>query len=196
MKNKIFGIGLSKTGTTSLGAALEILGYRTKDFPSVRYIPHFLLHIKAGQLARFDAFTDIPTIPFYKELDRQFPGSRFIYTHREKEGWLKSCELYPRFNLPLQQLPLKIIKLRTAIYGTYKFDREKFSAAYDRHHEDVMNYFRHKPEQLLSLDIIGGDEWEPLCSFLNKPVPKTPYPRRNTRSNNYDGALLKYQESY
>jgi len=28
---KIFGIGLSKTGTTSLANALQILGYKTKD---------------------------------------------------------------------------------------------------------------------------------------------------------------------
>ena len=29
--SKIFGIGLSKTGTTSLANALQILGYKTKD---------------------------------------------------------------------------------------------------------------------------------------------------------------------
>mgnify|MGYP003694358807 CR=1 FL=1 len=31
MASKIFGIGLSKTGTTSLANALQLLGYKTKD---------------------------------------------------------------------------------------------------------------------------------------------------------------------
>ncbi|WP_017732388.1 sulfotransferase family protein [Nafulsella turpanensis] len=191
--SKIFGIGLSKTGTTSLGAALEILGYKTKDFPSIKYIPHFLLYIKDKHLQHYDAFTDVPVIPFYKKLDKKFPGSKFIYTYREKEDWLRSCELYPRFNLPFRKLPLKIIKLRTQVYGTYKFDRNKFSDAYDRHHADVMSYFKEKPEQLLCMNIIKGEEWEPLCNFLNHPVPAVPFPSRNTRKNNYDGHLLKYQ---
>ena len=33
------------------------------------------------------------------------------------------------------------------------------------------------PERLLIHDAKNG--WEPLCEFLGKPVPDTPYPRSN-----------------
>jgi len=45
---KIFGIGLSKTGTSSLAHALEILGYKTRDYPGLeRYAPGDLSCIDA-----------------------------------------------------------------------------------------------------------------------------------------------------
>ena len=34
----------------------------------------------------------------------------------------------------------------------------------------------------------ASDGWEPLCSFLNKPVPTTQYPRLNN--------ALQFQEGY
>ena len=185
-EGKIFNIGLSKTGTTSLTKALQVLGYKTKHYPSVRYIPHMLLHIKSNQLKNYDAFTDIPVIPFYKSLDSQFPGSKFIYTIRDKEDWLHSCKLYPRFNWPVYKLPFKVIKLRNRIYGTAKFDKELFSAAYDQHHEDVMNYFRTRRQDLLIMDVTRGDGWNKLCAFLNKKEPDLRFPFKNSRKNNYD----------
>ena len=48
---KIFGIGLSKTGTTSLASALEQLGYRTRDYPGLQsYVPGDLASIDAAVL--------------------------------------------------------------------------------------------------------------------------------------------------
>lgn len=188
---KIFGIGLSKTGTTSLAEALKILGYKTNDFPSLSYIPHHLLGIKKKQLSYYDAFTDVPVVPFYKKLDKQYPGSKFILTLREKESWLKSCENYPRLNEPFWKLPFKIIKLRQQVYGTWKFDRKKFSCAYDHHLEDVRRYFQNREEDLLELDITKGEDWQPLCKFLNLSVPIEPFPFRNSRKNNYDDHFNK-----
>ena len=75
---KVFGIGLSKTGTTSLSAALAILGYRSKHFP------------KDEDFARYDAFSDITVAMKFKTLDRFFPGSQFIYTVRDEPAWLAS----------------------------------------------------------------------------------------------------------
>lgn len=193
---KIFGIGLSKTGTTSLGAALQVLGYKTKDFPSIRYIPHALLYIKDHNLNNYDAFTDIPVIPFYKKLDKKYPGSKFIYTTREKESWLRSCQRYPRFHIPLYRLPFKIIKLRQTIYKTYRFDYEKFDQAYDRHHQDVLNYFKLRPQDLLVLDINEENKWGKICQFLNHPVPDRKFPFRNSRKYNYDDNVERYHKYF
>ena len=54
---KIFGIGLSKTGTTSLAHALELLGYKTRDYPGlVHYAPGDLTSIDASLLDAHDAY--------------------------------------------------------------------------------------------------------------------------------------------
>lgn len=89
--NKVFGVGLSKTATTSLTFALEILGFCTKHYPSLRYYPHWLRGIKKHVLEEDQAFSDITIIPFYKELDRKYPGSKFILTARDLDDWLESC---------------------------------------------------------------------------------------------------------
>lgn len=34
-------------------------------------------------------------------------------------------------------------------------------------------------DKLLEMDLAGG--WEPLCTFLNKPIPDKPFPRANDR---------------
>lgn len=183
--NKIFGIGLSKTGTTSLARALYQLGFATKDFPSVKYVPHRLLHIRAEQLHHYQAFTDITVIPFYKQLDKEFPNSKFIYTVRNRDNWLKSCAYYPRFLRPVYRLPLKVIKMRQLIYNTVRYDQEKFIAAYERHDADVLEYFKDRPDDLLTIDICGGDAWQPICEFLDVPIPIVPFPLANARKNNY-----------
>ena len=83
----IFGIGLSRTGTTSLHHALELLGYRSAPSSAA------LLDDQYDRLLdRYDAFTDNP-IPFmYRDLDARYPGSKFILTTRPLAGWLASME--------------------------------------------------------------------------------------------------------
>lgn len=178
---KIFGIGLSKTATTSLARALRILSYPTSDFPSIRYLPHFLLWIKNKELKKYSAFTDISIIPFYQKLDKKFPNSKFILTIRDRNDWLESCKNYPRFQLPLSRLPFKIIKLRQRIYGTPLFDAEKFNIAYEKHRQQVLQYFKGREEDLLIMDICNGDGWEKLCAFLGEDIPDTSFPYANVR---------------
>ena len=81
----IFGIGLSRTGTTSLHHAFEILGIRSAP-TSVA----LLFDPDDEVLGLYEAFTDNP-IPFlYQRLDARFPGSKFILTTRDLDDWLRS----------------------------------------------------------------------------------------------------------
>jgi len=90
---KIFGIGLSKTGTSSLAQALAILGFRTKDYPGVaQYIPGDLSTLDPAMLDGHDALTDTPIPSLYPALDARYPGAKFILTVRSMDGWLKSCK--------------------------------------------------------------------------------------------------------
>ncbi len=176
---KIFGIGLSKTGTSSLAHALEILGYRVKDYPGIeRYTPGDLSCIDPTLLDQYDALTDTPIPSFYRELDRAYPGSKFILTVRERAGWLQSCQKQFTEKLAAKQNEAHN-RLFLDLYGTTVFDAEKFAAGYDRFVAGVKDYFRDRPQDLLILDITGGEGWEKLCPFLGRPIPDLPFPKAN-----------------
>ena len=71
---KVFGVGLSKTGTTSLGNALEMLGYRNihNDRAFVPFLSSSpLSNTHAFNFSRYDnvdAVEDIPTAFYYNEM--------------------------------------------------------------------------------------------------------------------------------
>lgn len=176
---KIFGIGLSKTGTTSLAAALELMGYRTRDNPGIEhYVPGDLASIDSGVIERHDALTDTPIPSFYRELDRQYPGSKFILTVREMEGWLLSCRKQFTAKLAEKQNEAHN-QLFIDLYGTPVFEEAKFRAGYERFVSGVLAHFRNRPQDLLVLDVAAGQGWKELCGFLGKPLPSQPFPKAN-----------------
>lgn len=176
---KIFGIGLSKTGTTSLASALEMLGYRTKDYPGLTtYAPGDLSSVDPDILERHEALTDTPIPSFYRELDQRFPGAKFILTVRDMDGWLLSCKKQFTAKLAEKQNEAHN-RLFTDLYGTAVFDEPLFRRGYQRFVEGVKDYFRDRPQDLLILDVAGGEGWEKLCPFLGKPIPDMPFPKAN-----------------
>jgi hypothetical protein len=167
---KVFGIGLSRTGTNSLHAALEILSFRAVHYPCFDRL-HELIAIN-------DAASDTPVSCVFQELDALYPGSRFILTTRETESWLESTRVF--FNKPIPTEPWKReVRLRT--YSTLVWDRNAFLAAYQRHVHNVMTHFDNRRDDLLVLDITAGDGWDPLCKFLQKTAPAMPFPHKNVR---------------
>ena len=48
---------------------------------------------------------------------------------------------------------------------------------FNQHTEEVIANI--EPDRLLIFDVREG--WEPLCTFLDKPVPDIPFPRINSR---------------
>lgn len=176
---KIFGIGLSKTGTTSLASALEILGYRTRDYPGVQsYAPGDLSSIDAQLLERHDALTDTPIPSFYRELDWHYPGSKFILTVRDMDGWLQSCRKQFTARQAEQQNEAHN-RLFIDLYDTAVFDEAKFRAGYERFVAGVHHHFAGRPQDLLVLDVTAGQGWNELCAFLGRPVPQQPFPKAN-----------------
>jgi len=176
---KIFGIGLSKTGTTSLARALDILGYRTRDnLGVVDYIRGDLSSINSGILDTNDAFTDTPIPNFYRELDAKYPDSKFILTVRDMDGWLKSCKKQFTQRLSDKQNNAHN-RLFMDLYDSTVFDEEKFRQGYEDFVNGVYQYFADRPQDLLTLDVSSGDSWEMLCPFLGKPVPDVLFPKAN-----------------
>lgn len=174
---RVFGVGLSRTGTTSLHRALQILGFRARHYPSLRMLPG-RLWIAEGELRRHDALTDLPAARFFRQLDARFPGSRFVLTVRDEEAWLASCERYPPFG-PGFRPKRRLRAMRRAVYGTERFDRERFRDAWRAHLAAVREHFRGRGDDLLEMDVTAGEGWETLCPFLGLAVPDAPFPHEN-----------------
>ena len=136
-------------------------------------------------LNEFDALTDTPVCATFEGLDAGYPGSLFVVTVRDKESWLESCAWYWATQLepfvrehPGDPRMAYIEAVDRALYGGPGFDRERFSAAYDRYHDRVAEHFRDRPSELLTFDICAGAGWDPLCSFLGVSSPTGALPRQ------------------
>src|SRR5437667_6922343 len=176
---KIFGIGLSKTGTTSLANALQILGYKTKDnMGVVNYATHDLSSVDLEVVEAYDALTDTPIPSFYRELDARYPGSRFILTVRDSDEWLKSCK--KQFTQRFAEVQTDAHKrLFLDLYGTDVFDEQRFASGYQKFVDGVRDYFKDRPGDLLTINVAAGEGWDKLCRFLERPVPDIPFPKAN-----------------
>ena len=62
-------------------------------------------------------------------------------------------------------------------FGDKIHDRDFMVNAFNTHNAEVERSI--PKDRLLVYEVKEG--WEPLCRFLNVPVPSTPFPRRNSR---------------
>jgi Sulfotransferase domain len=173
---KVFGIGAARTGTSSLGRALVLLGFRHTSWDPVLwdcfergdYEPIFAV------ADRFDSFEDGPWNgpDFYRALDRRYPRSKFVLTVRDTESWSASHERH------FSTAGSRRIDERYRIEG-YPERRAAIRRAYDERNEAVRDWFAGRPGDLLVLDVVGGEGWERLCPFLGLAVPAAPFPHVN-----------------
>jgi len=159
---KILGVGLSRTGTTTLAKTLQRSGLNIVHNPKTE---SELLKLKNK-----DGACDIPVVAYYKKLDKLFPGSKFVYTFREEESWKDAIERFAK-DKPIKAQWQR--QLREMVYGSNMFDESWFDA-HKRHHDDLMEYFKDRPNDIITLNIVGGDTPEKLYQFLGiKNVPKS-----------------------
>ncbi len=184
---KIFGIGLHKSGGTSLCSALKDLGYSARQgfLPSLEADESGRVSLDPSVLVEDGAFVDNPMHLLYPEADAYFPGSKFILTKREKESWLGSAADHfseTRSAVREQILGKHINPYLVELYGSHTFDHELFSAAYDRYHAEVARYFAGREGDLLEVNICGGEGWDRLCDFLGQPIPDKEFPHSNKKT--------------
>jgi hypothetical protein len=96
------------------------------------------------------------------------------------ESWLASAE-YASSIFPIKGMDDDTpIMRRMLLYETVTFDRQKYIAAYERHHADVRRYFAGRSD-LLEMDLTAGDGWDKLCPFLGLDPPGEPFPHDHRR---------------
>ncbi len=189
---KIFGIGLNKTGTTTLGACFRILGF---DHLGCR--PDLLADLRRGrtsrvfdEIDRHEAFEDWPYPLMFRALWARYePEAKFVLTRRRSaETWLQSLKLHSLATDPDRHC-------RLLAYGhAYPFGAEReHMEIYERHLLEVRTFFRaHAPEDRF-VKSVGrqGDGWEKLCAFLDLPLPAVALPHENKSSErSADGGVL------
>ncbi|MDX1971570.1 MAG: sulfotransferase [Candidatus Sumerlaeia bacterium] len=176
---KIIGVGLTKTGTTSLGDALRHWGYKHCSLHREAFAAH-----KAGNIAEvlryageYESYEDWPWNMAFKELDAQFPGSKFILTmrstpemwfdslckHSERTGYIGYREFYYGYEMPHQH-------------------RAHFLEFYEKRNQAVRDYFAHRPNDFIELCWEKGQGWKELAEFLGREdIPTIPFPHSNQR---------------
>ena len=190
-KFHVFGIGLGKTGTTTLNDVLNILGWSSVHFPN----PDITRSILTQENTEFNAATDTPIAANYKELYERYPGAKFILTVRNSSEWLDSIETHQKTKGKYGHKIPWISTLRKMLYGSEHFNTELYSEAFFGHSAEVVHYFFEKAggenfnDKLLIIDLTREDrterqKWERICKFLNEPLPLVKFPHSN--KGNYD----------
>lgn len=201
MALKVIGAGFGRTGTLSMKAALEQLGY-DKCHHMLEVMPndsqldawHAIAQGGAADwdavFEGFQASVDFPSSAYWRELANHYPDAKIILTTRSFDSWYESASetIYPiSSDLPGWMLIIpKVRKIKEMTYGAIwdrvfggKFeDKDATRQVFEQHEADVKAAF--SEDRLLVFHPKEG--WEPLCAFLDQPVPETEFPNVNDRA--------------
>jgi|SRR5215472_2099048 len=184
LPTRVFGVGLHKTATTSLCKALRILGFEAGHWENAHWAKAIYNEMttdgRSPTLERHYALCDLPISVLFRELDRGYPGSKFILTVRSADAWLESV----RRHWSHEHNPYRgawnadpfTHRMHKIVYGQKGFEPQLFIERYRRHNLEVAEHFKDRPDDLLVLEMEQPRLWEKLCGFLGCPVPGVPYP--------------------
>ena len=193
MALKVVGSGLGRTGTMSLKLALEQLGF-SRCYHMVEVFmnpPHAPLWTAAAEgkpqwdtiFEGYAATVDYPGAAFWRQIWEHYPDAKVLHSVRDPEKWFESTQatiFSPRSPARQSALPPEMQKFFGTVLGTFgdKINNKEFMIDhFKRHTDDVIKTV--PKDRLLVYEASHG--WEPLCKFLDVPVPSTPFPRENTR---------------
>lgn len=163
--SKVFGIGFHKTATSSLAAALRILGYHVTGPDRVNEISSWeeILEVVDRNVSKYDAFQDNPYPIAYEYIDDTSEDAKFILTVRDEEEWIQSVVDYFKG---------ETTPMREYIYGVGDplGNESVYLERYRKHNQNVKEYFGSR-EDFLVLRITEGEGWDKLCDFLGLPRP-------------------------
>lgn len=162
--NKLFIIGLPRTGTTSISVALLDYGFK---------VAHTAYTKRAFELA--DVISDAPCFCDYQQLDALFPGSKFVYLDRAVENWVPSMQMLLKKMLAnLDQKTGHFTPvLKRCFNNTFSLlttpdplKEQHLAACYRKHQQEVFNYFATR-EDFLKIDVSCSESLKALLTFLN-----------------------------
>jgi hypothetical protein len=221
---KLIGAGMPRTGTLTQKTALEMLGlgpcYHMVDVLADLEQASLWERALDGDapwaeiFAGFESTVDWPGGYFYRELAEHYPEAKVLLSVRDAASWERSMRqtvwsvrhgeslirllssaqacVNPQWAGFLNMIDRLVWEGR----GTFAAgsEPEEMIATMERHNEEVKRTIA--PERLLVWNVAEG--WEPLCEFLEVPVPEEPFPHVNDRreflNRIIDGSLQTLQE--
>ena len=197
MSLSVIGSGFGRTGTMSLKIALEHLGFGPcHHMEEVMDHPDQLDHWRAaakGETVNWDevfngyrSTVDWPGAHYWRQLAAAYPDARVIHTTRPADDWWASYSktilmvLSEAGSGDVNHEMRTIPEMAHAIVAEQTFGSkcdDKIAAlnAFDKRAKDVVSSI--SPDRLLLFEVTDG--WEPLCDFLDVPVPDQIFPRSN-----------------
>ena len=200
MPLSVIGSGFGRTGTKSLKAALERLGFGPchhmhEIITNPDRVPGWVDALGGKPVdwevlfAGYGAQVDWPGAHFWREMATAFPDAKVVHSVRPEDKWWASFEkTIGKLGTTYASMPLPphIHAMLEATFGAVRptfggmlLDREQALAAFRRRTMDVAAAI--PPERLLVFDVSEG--WGPLCTFLGVPVPDEPFPHHNLRND-------------
>ncbi len=197
MALELIGAGMGRTGTLSLKAALERIGYG----PCYHGIEVLVApergrlwleqtqsgsHDWDGIFHGYRATVDWPAAAFWRELVERYPDAKVLLSLRDSDRWYDSVmnTLYPVMTQgPPKNAPEILHKFHEMLCAlvlerTFEGrlgDRDHAKRVFEQHNQSVIDAI---PASKL-LVYQPGDGWEPICRFLEKPVPNEDFPHVN-----------------
>lgn len=193
MALKIIGAGMGRTGTASLKVALEALGigpcYHMSDVLKNPASIQGWIDAAEGNpdwdaiFNGYAATVDNPGCNYWSELAAHYPDAKVILTTRDAHKWFESTNetihsaQFARFmkNSPFGKMIQKTLwdKMENRMQ-----DREYMVEFFNRRTAQIIASI--PAERLLVYQLSDG--WDPLCEFLEVPVPDMEFPRINSRA--------------
>jgi hypothetical protein len=196
---KIIGAGFGRTGTASIKAALETLGFSpcyhmTEVFANPEHAEFWRAAWRGEPvhwdriLGGYEATVDWPACTFYAELMERYPDAKVLLSVRDPERWYESTRstIYELGRIstgsPFSRLSFAFFFLLA--FGTFNTGQGPMTEeiiwggtfdVFNQHSKEVRR--RVPQEQLLVYEVKEG--WGPLCEFLGVEEPDTPFPHLN-----------------
>ena len=181
--HKVFGIGLNKTGTSSLKRALITLGYNHCTMRGQMTYKFFNNNFNQifKTVEEFDSFEDWPWPLMYRQVFEKYgETARYVLTRRRSaDAWLESLKAHTLITNPYNNP-------RKKIFGfDYPHGAEaRHIAFYESHLAEVRKYFADQGAAHVLCEVCweDGDGWVEICDFLEEPLPDIPFPHVNRRT--------------
>ncbi|MFC5187670.1 sulfotransferase family protein [Actinomadura harenae] len=200
----VIGAGYGRTGTLSLKSALEQLGFgpchhmtevmrsgqvrawraKTRGEP----VPWETL------LGGYRSAVDWPSAAYWHEIADHYKEAKVVLSVRDPRSWVKSMRTtilaqQGRLNTPSGRALYSLSSLLGTRFAAFsdmssfmpemreflRLDDDGLVARFERHTAEVVEAV--PADRLLVYEVKQG--WEPLCTFLEVPVPDGPFPRVN-----------------
>lgn len=197
MTLKVVGAGFGRTGTMSLKTALEQLGFN-------KCYHMFEVSLNKGHVALwraiergdavdlealfegYQASVDWPSCNYWKQQLEVFPEAKVILSRRDPERWYESVmnTIYPSTLAGLKsddpeikaRVEMVFEVIWDGVFSGRMDDKDHVIGVFEDHNQHVIDQV--PADRLLVFEASQG--WQPLCDFLEVPIPDAPYPKTNT----------------